>query len=130
MIFDASAIYVLVKTKRFDLLQDGTTLNLAHYELGNAVWNQVQMLKEITPQEGIEVLKFIIKTISLLRIVGISSEQTGILELAYDKGITFYDAAYVYIAQKHDEPLVTEDEKLRHTASSLVETFGIADLPE
>lgn len=82
MIFDASSIYFLVKAKRFDLLKDGATLDLIRYELGNAVWKEVHMFKEITPEEGAEVLKFITKTVNLLRIVNIGGEEVRVLELA------------------------------------------------
>jgi uncharacterized lipoprotein YehR (DUF1307 family) len=55
-LFDSSAIIVLCGEKRLDKLLDGWTVNLAYYELGNAVWKQVNVHKKITESEAEKVL--------------------------------------------------------------------------
>jgi hypothetical protein len=50
-LFDSSAIINLCRQKKIDKLLEGWTLNLAFYDLGNAVWKQVHAHKTITSNE-------------------------------------------------------------------------------
>ncbi len=45
-LFDASAIINLCGKKKLDKLLEGWTLNLAFYEIVNAVWKQVYIYKK------------------------------------------------------------------------------------
>lgn len=47
----------------------------------------------------------------------IAGSEAQILKLAEEQGLTFYDAAYLQMALELEEPLVTEDEKLKRAAA-------------
>lgn len=51
-LFDSSAAVNLCREKKIDKLLEGWTLNLAFYELGNAVWKQANVHKTITTDEA------------------------------------------------------------------------------
>ena len=55
-LYDSSAIINLCGETKIDKLLEGWTLNLAFYELGNAVWKQVHVQKTITSHEANTVL--------------------------------------------------------------------------
>ena len=46
-LFDSSAIINLCGRKKVDQLLKGCTINLAFYELGNAIWKQVYLHKTL-----------------------------------------------------------------------------------
>jgi predicted nucleic acid-binding protein len=58
----------------------------------------------------------------------IAGNEAQILKLAEEQGLTFYDAVYLQMALELEEPLVTEDEKLKRVASSLTEVYSAHEL--
>ena len=51
MLFDASSILTIVRELQGDApdkLADGTTISLAYYEVGNALWRECFLLKRIS----------------------------------------------------------------------------------
>jgi len=61
-LFVPSAMINLCGDKRIDKLLEGWTLDLAFYELGNAIWKQVHAHKTITTREVNTVLNLLIET--------------------------------------------------------------------
>jgi len=110
MIYDASSIYRAVEIGALDKLLEGKTLDLAAYELGNAVWKEVTRNK-ISSNEGTKLVGFISKVISLMELlkIGIKNE---VLKIAVDSNLSYYDASYLYASISVKDILVTEDEKL------------------
>ncbi|PSN83720.1 hypothetical protein B9P99_00865 [Candidatus Marsarchaeota G1 archaeon OSP_B] len=51
-LFDSSAIIALVERKKLDELLEGYTIELAFYELGNAVWKQVHLYKTLSTDDA------------------------------------------------------------------------------
>jgi hypothetical protein len=45
-LFDSSSVIVLCGEKKLDKLLDGWTINMAYYELGNAVWKQFSIIRK------------------------------------------------------------------------------------
>jgi len=41
---------------------------------------------------------------------------------AFNLGITYYDAAYIYVAEEKNIPLVTEDKKLYNAIKNKIKT--------
>jgi predicted nucleic acid-binding protein len=114
---DASALLLLVKhaepTKLAEMASDLTTLDLATYEGGNAIWKQVRLLKLIDEKEARsahEAFIGLLSHTSILRGEDLGSSKA--MDLAVKKGIAYYDACYVTAAQSLELPLATEDRKL------------------
>jgi predicted nucleic acid-binding protein len=63
--------------------------------------------------EHLSVLRYPKPNIDGLPTVGL---QKNILELAYTKKLSFYDASYLELAQRHNATLATLDKKLRVAA--------------
>ncbi len=110
MIYDASSIYRAIEIGAFNKLLEGKTLDLAQYELGNAVWKEVTRDK-ISESEGAKLIKFISKVVYLMEIlkIGIKSE---VLKIAVDSSLSYYDSSYLYASISTKDTLVTEDKKL------------------
>ncbi len=110
MIYDTSSIYRAVELGEFNKLLEGKTLDLAPYELGNVVWKEVTRNK-ISESEGVKLIKFISRVISLMEIlkIGIKGE---VLKVAVDNNLSYYDASYLYASISMKDVLVTEDKKL------------------
>jgi predicted nucleic acid-binding protein len=116
-LLDASALLLLVKhadaTRLADAAKDLATLDLAAYEVGNAIWKQVHLQKLVTQEEARathEALMELLSHVSLVR--GEELNQTEAMNLAIRKGIAYYDACYLIASESLKLPLATEDRKL------------------
>jgi predicted nucleic acid-binding protein len=127
LLFDSSSIINLCAKKQIEELLNGWTLNLAFYELGNAVWKQVHLHKALTPEEGSGALDALTEVLRKMREAPIE-DASAILNIAVREGLTFYDASYIHATIKNGATLVTDDEKLRSTASKHVETITSEEL--
>ena len=105
-----------------------STLSLAHYELGNAILKDVRIFKSISLEEGMKALSFIRKIMDKMEFRAIAGNEAQILKLAEEQGLTFYDAAYLQMALELEEPLVTEDEKLKIAAAPLTVVYSAHEL--
>jgi predicted nucleic acid-binding protein len=124
LLFDASSIFTLVRElrgKALDMLWESSTVSLAYYEVGNAVWRECFMLKRITPKEATKLLKSIFAMLRAMDVAVVEDEELGtaILNITGRLNITYYDAAYLIEAQRLDKTLVTDDEKLTRAAKSV-----------
>ena len=84
---------------------------LAKYEVGNVLLKG----KGLTPAQA----KTLLGTVYALPITYVSDSQELAEEtysLAYDLGITYYDASFMSLARQHDAVLVTEN--IKHQAKS------------
>ncbi|MEM2960923.1 MAG: type II toxin-antitoxin system VapC family toxin [Candidatus Bathyarchaeia archaeon] len=121
-LFDSSAIIVLCGEKKLDKLLDGWTINLAYYELGNAVWKQVNVYKKMTTSEARKVLDSIAE--AFRRLKKPKDEDTlETLKIATEENLTFYDASYIQAATKKGFVLVTDDDKLLKIAKKYTEAI-------
>ena len=126
-LFDSSSIINLCSERKIERLLDGCTLNLAFYELGNAVWKQVYLNKTLTQEEGGIALAALTDVYGQMRELFVE-DASSILNIAIGEGLTYYDASYVHAAIKNEAMLVTDDGKLRTTASKYVETSTSEEL--
>lgn len=55
-ILDANAIYSLINLEKYSLFKDALTLDLARYELGNAIWKEAFFSKSITLPENLPTI--------------------------------------------------------------------------
>lgn len=128
LLFDANAIYNLFREypdDALDILSEGSTVHLAYYELGNALWRECFLLKRISVEEAEKSLCFIYEILQRMQVASLDIE-TGrlVLDAAFKFNLTFYDSAYLAEAKKSHQPLVTDDKKLAKAA----ENFGIKTL--
>ena len=127
LLFDPSSIINLCTERKIERLLDGCTLNLAFYELGNAVWKQVHLHKALTPEEGSEALAALTEVYDQMRELPVE-DASSILNIAIEEGLTYYDASYIHAAKKNEAMLVTDDRKLHTAATKYVETTTSEEL--
>jgi len=128
LLFDANAIYRLIREcpeKAMDKLMEGTTISLAYYELGNALWREAHLLKRISIEEAEKSLSLMYAMLVRMQVVEVDGEGIEILQTAHKCNLTFYDSAYLAEAKKTSKILVTDDNKLATAAEPLgVETLS------
>jgi len=123
-VFDAGSILILTKElggKAVDVMKGNLTTSLAYYEVGNALWKECSLAKRLTVNEAIEVLKFVFPLLDLMEIVPIKDEVLSVKTLsnATKLNITYYDAAYLTVAQETGGILVSDDKKLIMVSKSI-----------
>ena len=129
LLFDANAIYRLIREcpeKAMDTLMESTTISLAYYELGNALWREAHLLKRISIEEAEKSLSLMYAILMRMHAEEVDCDQgTEILQTAHKCNLTFYDSAYLAEAKKNSKILVTDDTKLAKAAETLgVETLS------
>jgi len=123
-LFDASSILALVRELRGDApdtLLEGSTVSLAYYELGNALWRESFLLKRISWEEADTLLGTLYAILQSMDVAPLETEAEGsaVLNAAQRFGITFYDSAYLTEASKSKKTLVTDDQKLAEAAENI-----------
>lgn len=126
-IFDSSAIINLCGDRKAEKLLDGWTLNLAIYELGNAVWKQVKIHGKITVEEADLVLDSLTEVFRRLRKPA-AENPVKTLEIAVKEDLTYYDASYIRAAVENNLALVTDDDKLYKSGKKHVRTVKSNEL--
>jgi len=127
MLFDSSAIINLCGERKLDRLMGGCTLDLAAYEVGNAVWKQVHIYRTINMNEGSLVLDSLTEVIEMLEKVR-AEKALEVLKMAVEEDLTYYDASYAQAAIENGFTLVTDDEKLYEAGKKYVQTMKSDEL--
>ncbi len=120
-LFDAGSILELVrrlKARAPPVLSEGSTLSLAFYEVGNAIWKQCHLQGRLDAREGTGLLSTLIAIIGAMDVVTPDSEESAgrALELAGRLRLTYYDASYLAEARSSGKILVTDDAELLQAA--------------
>jgi predicted nucleic acid-binding protein len=120
LLFDSNIIYKLIREQPQDAVEkliQGTTIYLAYYELGNALWRECLLLKRISIEEAEKSLDLMYSILESMQVTSLNNE-TGkeVLQIAYEFNLTFYDAAYIVEAKKSGKTLATDDVKLAKVA--------------
>jgi predicted nucleic acid-binding protein len=90
-----------------------TTLDLAVYEAGNAIWKQAKLLKLMSDSDARATHKALSAFISRTSLVRMDElDQAGAMDIALENGSTYYDACYVVAARSLGLALATEDKRL------------------
>ncbi|MEM4487958.1 MAG: type II toxin-antitoxin system VapC family toxin [Desulfurococcaceae archaeon] len=127
-LYDASVIIDLIKKGKISAFHKGATLDLAVYEVLNAIWKECYLFKKIKPEalhQLVDVLSGVFNVLDIYTVRGLERE---VLNLALDERITVYDASYVLIAIKKSLVLATDDKKLADIASKYVKTTTSAEI--
>jgi len=121
---DASALKALAAgdpTQVADVLERSAVLELTYYEVGNALWKELNLLKAISAKECETLVDSMKRMLATAETLETSFDELGdVLGLAGAEGLTFYDAAYVDAARKAKRTLVTEDPRLTRAAAKYV----------
>jgi predicted nucleic acid-binding protein len=115
----------------YPLLLSGEALNLeqyavstlTEYELGNVLWKEAKK-KKIDLKGAAQIFSDVLLEVKKIGIVGIGD----ILVIAVERGLTFYDASYAYIAEKEGLILVTEDTELLKKCKCAIKTTDLKDV--
>lgn len=126
-LFDSSAIITLVGKNKLDELLAGWTIELAFYELGNAVWKQVHLYKTLSADDAKIVLDAFISVFNRMHRIQ-DVEPLSVLGVALKEGLTYYDASYLQAAVDKKMTLVTDDKKLRQVSDKYVNTITSLEL--
>ena len=120
----------MIKSKDLHGFGDSSTLDLAFYEIGNAIIQEEKM-GVIDKEASIalaQVLQNLPEIMNIARVEDLKASK--ILEIAKQLGRTFYDAVYVYLAKDKDEAFVTDDGPLARAAVKLgIRTYSAANRP-
>lgn len=132
-LLDSNAIFKLIREtpdKALDKLTMCATINLAYYELGNALWRESSLLKRISIEEAEKSLSLMYLMLSRMKVFEVNDEKgTEILQTAHKCNLTFYDSAYLAEAKRNSKVLVSDDRKLIKAAENLgVQTLSSNEL--
>lgn len=127
-LLDSSAIINLVKRGDLKVFARSHTLDLALYESLNAIWKEVYPVKRIKRKTGLKLIEIISKIFSIIEVHTVRGSEKEIFELSLNEGLTIYDASYIYIAMKEKLMLITDDKRLRETASKYVKVISSIEI--
>ena len=119
LVIDASALAALLMPeggseeveKAVKEAERVSTLDLAAYEVGSAVWRRVRR-GELSMEEGNVVVSTLLSLLETFEVFSYREVAADAFRLAVDAGITVYDAAYVVLAKRLDARLLTLDGEL------------------
>jgi len=120
-VLDSSAIAIILRRLReesIEILKDQFTLDLTRYELGNVIWKECALRGLISPEKAVEKAGDISRILEITKNERIKSsgDIRGVMNLAIELKITFYDASYLYTAKSKKAILITEDRELADKA--------------
>lgn len=123
LLYDSNIIYRLIRETpdtALVKLAEGSTIYLAYYELGNALWRECLLLKRVSIEEAKKSLALMYAMLERMEVATLDQEKgKEVLEKAHKFNLTFYDAAYLVEANENNKVLVTDDNKLAKAAESL-----------
>ena len=129
LVFDSSSIFAAILRNEVEKLVGNQTLEVARYELGNALWKQAKRNRDgLTERDLDQLAQVVTDALNLLDVASVESHEKEVLGLAIRLGLTFYDASYVYLASRSGATLVTEDLKLLEKARGAVKVLRLRDL--
>jgi predicted nucleic acid-binding protein len=107
-LIDTSALYpILISGIPFNA-EECAVSSLTEYEIGNVLWRENQQKKLKDPARIAAIFS---EALAPLRKFDVDS-LANVLEVAIGRHLTFYDASYVYLAEKENLKLVTADTDL------------------
>jgi len=130
-LLDASSILVAVRrygARARELLRGAYTIELARYEVGNALWKESSLIGLMSSEEARLVLKAVQRLLEVMNVVA-PGDPVLVLIVAQELRVTYYDSAYLTAALERDLVLVTEDTRLARKvgvgAERLRELLGV-----
>ena len=125
LLFDASSLLKVLKEKRVDLLRGNYIQWLTIYEVLNALWKEVNLVKSVPGDRAVVFARVLSQVVGLMRVLDVRGLEEEILETANQLGITAYDSSYIVLAKVHGLTLVTEGTKLQSKAGGVVKVASL-----
>ncbi len=122
VLLDATAIVAILLSppSKPEGLNELSTLDLAFYEVGNAIWKAVRLGKSLDEGKEIKAIGILEELMENLRVIPFREIRASrIVEVGIKRGLTFYDSSYLVTALDRGMTLVTDDRKL--SAASMEE---------
>ena len=116
-VFDAGSILLLTRElgkNVVDVVKEQVTAGLAFYEIGNALWKECCLLRRLHMAEAEKTLSFIHALMNVMKVLDVKDSSLGknVLTNATKLKITYYDSAYLTLAERFKAILVTDDGRL------------------
>ena len=117
-VFDAGSILLLTRElgkNVVDVVKEQVTASLAFYEIGNALWKECCLLGRLRMAEAEETLSFIHALMTVMKVLDVREDSglgKNVLANAAKLKITYYDSAYLTLAERFKAILVTDDGRL------------------
>ena len=118
-LLDASSLFEAMQEKDVEAVMGAYTLDLARYELGNIVWKKINLLKDISLEEGLRLLAVLMNSLNMMETVSVAGVEEEALKLAQEESLSFYDASYIVAAHGRGLILLSEDDEMRKTCERL-----------
>lgn len=118
-LYDASAMLNLFLQKgstSLPILSEQAILDLTICGIGNVIWQLSYAQNKFTKEVALKLLNICISVVYKMKVMTIKGMEESVLEQSYDVCQSFYDSAYLLVAQKYDRELVTDDKKLLKAA--------------
>jgi len=124
-LFDASALVNLLISRggsALDAARGSSTLDLALYEAGNALWKLSTLHHNLSPAEADSLHGALVRmALNHMNLIGVSElDHPSVSKLARAERITYYDAAYICAAKDRRCELITDDGRLARAARSFL----------
>jgi predicted nucleic acid-binding protein len=104
--------------RRFNL----HTVDVALAESLNAIWKHTNIHRDLNPHDAEAAVRDLIRIHSKLEVLATSELAEETTAIAQSQNITIYDGLYIAATLKLNATLLTSDQKLYGTASSLTNT--------
>lgn len=120
-LLDASALLPLIrniKNREIWKMEEFAILDLTVYEIGNALWKEIflkrkERLANVNRDLLDKAIKGFSKIIFHLKVLNLTEDDfSKVLNKAIELNLTYYDASYVYTAEKENLTLITEDKEI------------------
>ena len=107
-LLDTSALYPIIISGIILSIDDCAVSTLTEYEVGNVLWRENKLGKLKNPNRIVAIFSELIAPLQKMEFDSIAN----VLAIAVERNLTFNDASYAYIAEKHNVKLVTQDKDL------------------
>lgn len=132
LLFDASSLVGLIrspKEHKAGLLREARILDLTYYEVGNAIWKELELLRIMNNDEASKLSNALVKTLDAVGTLKLGAgDFEEILALARREKLSFYDSSYLYATKKNEMTLVSEDGKLSKIAKKYAPVQSVNSL--
>ncbi len=126
MIFDANSAYILLKRNQLSALKNAFTLDLAFYEIGNALLMELRR-RALGEASFTSVLRVLKELAGVMRVIAFERlDADSVAKISRTAKLTFYDASYLALAILVQDDLTTEDSRLSEEARKLkIRTYSV-----
>ena len=115
-LLDASVIYPLLDYINKVDVKKVYILDLTFYEVGNAIWKDYRIHKKIKdPFILAKLFHELLRKFNVLR----DLPMQEVMRVAVERGLTYYDASYVFAAISRSLTLVSNDKDLLEKGSAI-----------